>query len=173
MRIKALDASCLPLCTFAECPFVCCPPLIFAVYLDHLIHMFYVRAQWHVFPEEKYVWHGLSLSLVDRPLKFPHEQRGVEKKSNTRTEERHISTQKPLGHKITFSCSLALTPHQIHRKQLATATGLLKLQRVHICPFTQVANSLAHSCTRFPCYLGMKINAKTQWTTTKIVELGN
>ena len=36
--------------------------------------------------------------------------------------------------------------------------------------------ALAHSCTRFPCYLGMEIqtiNAKTQWTTTKIVELGN
>ena len=32
---------------------------------------------------------------------------------------------------------------------------------------------VAHSCTRFPCYLGMEINAKTQWTTTKIVELGN
>ena len=32
---------------------------------------------------------------------------------------------------------------------------------------------LAHSCTRFPCYLGMEINVKTQWTTTKIVELGN
>ena len=32
---------------------------------------------------------------------------------------------------------------------------------------------LAHSCTRFPCYLGMEINAKTQWTTTKNVELDN
>ena len=32
---------------------------------------------------------------------------------------------------------------------------------------------LAHSCTRFTCYLGMEIYAKTQWTTTKIVELGN
>ena len=37
-------------------------------------------------------------------------------------------------------------------------------------------HDLAHSCTRFPCYLGMEIqtiNAKTQWITTKIVELGN
>ena len=34
-------------------------------------------------------------------------------------------------------------------------------------------DDLAHSCTRFPCYLGMEINAETQWTTTKIVELGN
>ena len=32
---------------------------------------------------------------------------------------------------------------------------------------------LVRSCTIFPCYLGMEINAKTQWTTTKIVELGN
>ena len=36
-----------------------------------------------------------------------------------------------------------------------------------------VCEALAHNCTRFPCYLGMEINAKTQWTTTKIVELGN
>ena len=41
---------------------------------------------------------------------------------------------------------------------------------------SDVCAQLAHSCTRFPCYLGMEIktiNAKTQWTTTKIVELGN
>ena len=37
----------------------------------------------------------------------------------------------------------------------------------------QSASLLAHSCTRFPCYLGMEIYAKTQWTITKIVELGN
>ena len=30
---------------------------------------------------------------------------------------------------------------------------------------------VAHSCTRFPCFLGMEINAKTQWTTTKIVQV--
>ena len=34
-------------------------------------------------------------------------------------------------------------------------------------------NHVAHSCTRFPCYLGMEIYAKTPWTTTKIVEFGN
>ena len=32
---------------------------------------------------------------------------------------------------------------------------------------------VAHSCTIFPCYLGMEIYAETPWTTTKIVELGN
>ena len=36
-----------------------------------------------------------------------------------------------------------------------------------------VFEDVAHSCTRFPCYLGMEINAETQWTTTKIVKLGN
>ena len=30
---------------------------------------------------------------------------------------------------------------------------------------------VTHSCTIFPCYLG--INAETQWTTRKIVKLGN
>ena len=32
---------------------------------------------------------------------------------------------------------------------------------------------IAHSCTILPCYQGMEINAKTQSTITKIVELGN
>ena len=32
---------------------------------------------------------------------------------------------------------------------------------------------LAHSCTMFPCYLGMEIYAEIQWTITKIVELGH
>ena len=41
-------------------------------------------------------------------------------------------------------------------------------------PIVQISSfPVAHSCTRFPCYLGMEIYAETQWTTTKIVELGN
>ena len=140
MRIKALDASCLPLCTFAECPFVCCPPpLIFAVYLDHLIHMFYASAPWHVFPEEKYVWHGLSLSLVDRPLKFPHEQRGIEKKAVFHHPPRE---KKPAADVSPFSlpenllhCQNSVLWHSAQKMaDVATFLGILRHSRATSCP---------------------------------------
>ena len=109
--------------------------------------------------------------LIQINLKTNDRPKILENKSSSKNAWKQM-----LIHGKRKRCNVDVIDSSVWRHRRPQLPTIVIINSINISPLSPSSTSAslpAHSCTIFPCYLSMKINAETPWTITKIVELSN